>query len=502
MAAAGDGDHEGTGGGEIVRTNDQLPPHSIEAEQGVIACCLMDGANAVSTCVEQFKGAGAVFYDLRHQKLFEVMVGMVEANQPIDMITLPQRLTEAGELEGIGGMTYLQSLPEMVPSAANLPYYLEILWEKALARRMVRTCTQAVSRLYHPEVELTSLSQVMDQTEKELLELSSDRTGSAEVGIKEVMLKTSEDIDEYHRGHGQMRGIPTGFEYLDKMICGLGPGQLIVLAARPGVGKTSLAMNIAEYAAVDKGIPVAVFSIEMSTQELGSRLVFQRAQSDYQRYRTGFLLNEDLIKLTVAIPQIAKAPMWIDDSAEATVMEIRAKARRFQRQYGIKLLIIDYLQLIRGINRYNNREAEVADISRGLKGLAKELKIPVLVLAQLNRDLEKERSRMPRLSDLRESGAVEQDADVVMMLYEPRLTEEQEEAIGRDWSQNERPINLLVAKQRNGPTGNVELMFRKYCMKFLDRHRPGKPAVPEPVAESELKKTDWPDPPEQDLPLD
>jgi len=203
----------------------------------------------------------------------------------------------------------------------------------------------------------------------------------------------------------------------------------------------------------------------------------------------------------VAIPQISWATMWIDDSADATVMELRAKARRLQRQHGTKLLIIDYLQLIRGVNRYSNREAEVADISRGLKGLAKELKIPVLVLAQLNRDLEKERNRMPRLSDLRESGAVEQDADVVMMLYEPRLTEEQEEAIGKDWSQNERPINLLVAKQRNGPTGNVELMFRKSCMKFLDRHRPGKPAVSVPAAKSE-QDPNWPDPPEQDLPLD
>jgi replicative DNA helicase len=473
----------------------------MEAEQGVIGCCLMDAAEAVSICVEKFKGGGAVFYDLRHQKLFDLMSKMVEENIPIDMVTLPQRLKESGELEAVGGMSYLLLLPEQVPSAANLPYYLEIVWEKALARRMVRMCAQMISRLYHPEVELASLSQVLDQTERELLDLSADRTGAAEISIKEVMKRTTDAIEEYHRGHGQMRGIPTGFEYLDKMICGLGPSQLVVLAARPGVGKTSLAMNIAEYAAVDKGISVGVFSLEMSTEELGSRLAFQRAQSDYQRYRTGFLLNEDIVKLTVAIPQISRATMWIDDSADATVMELRAKARRLQRQHGTKLLIIDYLQLIRGVNRYSNREAEVADISRGLKGLAKELKIPVLVLAQLNRDLEKERNRMPRLSDLRESGAVEQDADVVMMLYEPRLTEEQAEAIGKDWSQNERPINLLVAKQRNGPTGNVELMFRKSCMKFLDRHRPGKPAVSVPAAKSE-QDPNWPDPPEQDLPLD
>jgi replicative DNA helicase len=439
---------------------DRLPPHSLEAEQGVIGCCLTD-AGAVAECIERIRSP-LVFYDLRHQRIYTQLVALHEAGSAIDQITVQAALQASGDLEKIGGNAYLADCQDAIPSAANLPYYLEIILEKYHLRQLLKIYAETCARIYEPQTEAAA---VLDAAERDILTLNQSRVRAREMAIKEVILRTIEQIEDYHRGGAQMRGLSSGFEYLDKMTCGFAPGQLIVIAARPGMGKTSIGMNIVEHVGVDVKLPVAVFSLEMNSEELGARLMFQRSHADFQRFRTGYMLNEDVPKLSLAGAQIAQSKLWIDDSADVNVLELRARARRLHRQHGVKLVLVDYLQLIRGANRYNNREAEVADISRSLKALAKELEIPVIVLAQLNRDLEKERSRMPRLSDLRESGSIEQDADLVAMLYEPRVSEEEEEN-PPDWSQHSRRINLLIAKQRNGPTGNVELLFHKASMRF------------------------------------
>lgn len=463
-------------------TLDRLPPHSIEAEQGVLGCCLADPKECLGPAIERLRRLQA-FYDLRHQKVFELLMRMFDQNEAIDLITVQQRLKDAADLEMIGGIAYLSSLLDAIPSAANLESYLEIVRNKYLLRLAIQACTSGVARACECEGDPAP---VLDGIERDLLGLNQERVSARETGIKEIIHRTIDQIEDYTRGHAQLRGLTTGFDYLDKMTCGMAPGQLIVYAARPGMGKTSFGMNLAEHVAVKLNLPVAVFSLEMTSEELGARLMFQHAQADFQRFRTGYLLNEDVPKLSASAVAIAKSPMWVDDSGDMNVMELRAKARRLKNQHDIRLVLIDYLQLIRGNNRYTNREAEVADISRALKALAKELNIPVLVLAQLNRELEKERNRLPRLSDLRESGSIEQDADMVGMFYEPRLDDD--EAENSDWSQHSRRVNLLIAKQRNGPTGNVELLFHKASMRFhpfvKSRHTP-------PVPESNGKRKSW-----------
>jgi replicative DNA helicase len=388
---------------------------------------------------------------------------MYDQRAAIDLVTLQQRLKDKQILEEVGGIAYLATLPDAVPSAANLSYYMEIVREKYLLRKMIRTCTDVVGRVYDYEGEVDAL---MDEVERDILRISEDRVQSHSTLIKDLVKKAINTIEDFHQRQGMLTGVGTGFMDLDKMTSGLHAGEMIVIAARPSMGKTSLAMNIAEHVAIDERLPVGVFSLEMTAESLVLRMLCSRSRVNLRSVRDGFLAERDFPKLTGAAGKLAGAPLFIDDTAALSILQLRAKARRMAQQYGIKLFVVDYLQLLHSTaRRAENRQQEIADISNGIKALAKELNLPVIVLSQLNRELEREKNRKPRLSDLRESGAIEQDADVVGLLYKPS-SDEDEGADGGGNEQEAVPVNLLIAKQRNGPTGDVALTFLKSYTRF------------------------------------
>lgn len=442
---------------------DRLPPHSIEAEQGVLGCVLLAPNEGLGICIEKFKRGSEVFYDLRHQMLFDTLAEMYDGKEPIDVHTVQEKLKGKGQLEAIGGITYLSALPDCVPSAANLGYYIEIVRDKHVLRKMIQTCTSAVARVYEQEGEVDAL---LDEVERDVLRISEERVEQAGQTIRELVHKAINTIEEYHQRQGMLTGLGTGFQDFDKMTSGLHGGEMIVIAARPSMGKTSLVMNIVEHVTLEEKQPVGVFSLEMTSESLVLRMLCSRARVNLRSIRDGFLAERDFPKLTGAAGKMASAPIFIDDSAGLSILQLRAKARRMHQQYGVKLIVIDYLQLLHAQStRIENRQQEIAQISNGIKALAKELNVPVIVLSQLNRELEKDKSRKPRLSDLRESGAIEQDADLVALLYKPEAEKDDEDAAaGTD--HDVLPVNMYVAKQRNGPTGDVHLTFFKSFTRF------------------------------------
>jgi len=447
-------------GGNSLRV-DRLPPHSNEAEQGVLGCVLLSPNDNLGICVEKIKSGSEAFYDLRHRTIYEMLVEMYDAKEPIDLITLPQQLKNRSQLDAVGGLPYLTSLIDSVPSAANLGYYLEIVLEKHILRRVIATCTEIVAGVYEHEGEVDTL---LDTVERDVLQIVEERVDTGSKPIKELVHKAITTIEQLHARQGMLTGIATGFADLDKMTSGLQPGDMIVVAARPSMGKTSFAMNIVEHVALDERLPVGVFSLEMTAESLALRVLCSRARVNLRNIREGFLAERDFPKLTGAAGKLAAAPMFIDDSSGLSVLQLRARARRMHQQHGIKLFVIDYLQLLHSTSRRSadNRQQEIAEISSGIKALAKELQVPVIILSQLNRELEKDKSRKPRLSDLRESGAIEQDADLVGLLYKPSNDDEDGAPVETDAV----PVNLLIAKQRNGPTGDVNLTFLKGFTRF------------------------------------
>lgn len=445
---------------------DRLPPHSIEAEQGVLGCILLDPTESLAVCIEKFKRGAEVFYDLRHQQLYETMVEMYDRKEPIEPLLVQQRLRDKSMLESLGGWNYLSGLMDAVPSAANLEYYLNIVREKFILRRMIQTCSSVISRVYEPGAEVDGL---LDEAERDILAIAQDRIQGADRSMKELVKQAITTIEDYHQRQGACTGLSSGFADLDKMTSGFHGGEMIVIAARPSMGKTSLAMNIAEHVAVDLKIPVGVFSLEMTSESLALRMLCSRAKVNLRSIRDGFLAERDFPKLTSAAGKLANSPLFIDDTAGLSILQLRAKARRMHQQHGVKLFVIDYLQLVNcSSKRVENRQQEIAQISSGVKALAKELNVPVIVLSQLNRELEKDKNRKPRLSDLRESGSIEQDADLVGLLYKADTKEEDEEGGGAASFANYDvvPVNLLIAKQRNGPTGDVHLTFLKSFTRF------------------------------------
>jgi replicative DNA helicase len=446
-------------------TVDRLPPHSPEAEQGVLGCALIAPNECMGECIEKLKSGTDVFYDLRHQTIFSMLAEMYDARQPIDVITLQQRLKDKQLLEQVGGIAYLSSLPDVVPSAANLSYYLDIVKEKYLLRKMIHTCTDVVSRVYDFEGEVDML---MDEVERDILRISEARVQEHSSNIKDLVKRAINQIEDFHQRQGMLTGVGTGFTDLDKMTSGFHPGEMIVIAARPSMGKTSLAMNIAEHVALEQKLPVGVFSLEMTSESLVLRMLCSRSRVNLRNVREGFLAERDFPKLTGAAGKLANAPLFIDDSSGLSILQLRAKARRMAQQYGIKLFVIDYLQLLHSTaRRAENRQQEIADISSGVKSLAKELGVPVIVLSQLNRELEKDKNRKPRMSDLRESGSIEQDADLIGLLYKPSSGDDEDGGgAGGGEEQDAVPVNLLIAKQRNGPTGDVHLTFLKSYTRF------------------------------------
>lgn len=456
---------------------DRLPPHALDMEQGVLGCQLLSPNECVGEVVEKLRGDGVeVHYDLRHQTIQAELIEMFDNRIPIDVITLQQRLKDKQLLEQIGGIAYLSQLQDAVPSAANLSYYLEIVREKFLLRKMIQTCTEVVGRVYDYEGEVDAL---LDEVERDVLRISESRAQGSVLTTKELVGKAIGTIENYFSRKGVLNGLSTGFPDLDRMTDGLHGSEMIVIAARPSMGKTSLAMNIVESVVLEQKLPAAVFSLEMSAEALILRMMCSVARVNLRSIREGFMSESDFPKLTSAAGKLSNAPLFIDDSAGLSILQLRARARRLHQQHGIKLFVVDYLQLLHSTARRSqeNRQQEIADISSGIKALAKELKVPVLVLSQLNRELERDKSRKPRLSDLRESGAIEQDADVVGLLYKPSAGEDEDGVAAEE--ADGLPVNLLIAKQRNGPTGDVNLTFLKSYTRFESAAKVSDEDVPE-----------------------
>jgi replicative DNA helicase len=439
----------------------------VEAEQGVLGSMLISPREIIAECVEKI--SEEYFYVPAHQTVYTVLVELWNAGQGIDLITFTQTLRDRNVLDAVGGAAFVTSLYTFVPTAANVGYYLEIIREKFILRQIISACTEGVRRSYEEQDEVNNL---LDEVEKKIFAVGEDRFKAQMPTMREQVMEAIESIEKLYANRGSITGISTGFTMLDEMTSGLHPAEMIVIAARPSMGKTAFAMNIAEHVAIEGKKPVAIFSLEMSAQQLVQRLLCSRARVNSKKVRDGFLAERDFSTLTSAASKLAEAQMFIDDTAGLNILELRAKARRLKSQHDIQLVVVDYLQLLRSTSRrgQDNRQIEISEISAGLKGLAKELSIPVVVLAQLNRNPENrtgDSKGRPRLSDLRESGTIEQDADFVGLLvreeYYADSDEEREESQGK--------ADLIIAKQRNGPTGDVPLTFIKEFTRFEDRAR-------------------------------
>lgn len=440
---------------------DRLPPHSIEAEQGVLGCILLSPEDCLSLCIEKLAGP-EVFYDLRHRTIYEVCIHLWESIKGFDLITIQQKLKDKNQLEGVGGLVYLAALPDTVPSAANLDYYLEIVREKHSLRALVTTCTEVAARAYEHQGEV---DQLIDEVGHDIQKIVEGAQPLKDAGTMKVLVPTAMDHIEMMRVNaGKVTGLPTGLADLDMLTWGLHPSEMIVLAARPSVGKTSLAMNIVEYVAIHEQLPVAVFSMEMSSESLMVRMLCSRAHVSTSSIRKGCTSEKDVTNIISSSTAFKKAPIYIDDSSALSVQQLRARARRFHQRYDIRLIVVDYLQLMNApMRRSDNRQQEVSNISSGLKALAKDLKVPVMVLSQFSRKLEdRGANATPKLSDLRESGSIEQDADVVIMLHRPN--KEHTEADGT--YQEAMPITAIVGKNRSGPTGEANLTFMRHFTRF------------------------------------
>lgn len=460
---------------------DQLPPHSFEAEAGVLGCILLDPDTSLSNCIPQFKAGSNVFFDLRHRYIYDAIVSMWEKHTKVDIITLQQRLKDAGQLDQIGGMSYLAELPDRVPSAANLGYYAEILIKKFTLRRVITACSDIRAQaLQEPddvgEVLATAAAAMNAAVD---IVTPENSVASAKVLVPDAM----EYIDTLRTHAGTVTGLATGLIDLDMMCWGLQPDEMFVIAGRPSMGKTALAMNIAEHVAMS-GKPVGVFSMEMSRQSLMVRMLCSRARVSTAWVRSGKLSLASEQALVKASTELVKCPLYIDDTSALSILELTARARRMHKLYGIRLVVVDYLQLMHApLRRNDNRQQEVSHISGGLKALAKDLHVPVLVLSQLNRRMDERGSNgAPKLSDLRESGSIEQDADVVTMLYKP-----QQESTGADGeNQHTIKVRCTIAKNRTGPTGQVDLVFMRSCTRFESAAKATVEDVPPSNGEPDL----------------
>ena len=436
----------------------RVPPQNIEAEEAVIGSMLID-QSAVIAALEMLTPDD--FYKENHRIIFKAMAEIADRMEPVDLVTLTDTLRAQGVLDQIGGAAELARLANFVPTAANVEYYAKIVAEKALLRRLIGAATQIAATAYDSQYEV---DEILDMAEETIFRIAQRRTQQGYVQLKDVLVETMEKLEYLASNRGDVIGLPSGLSDLDSLTLGFQPSDLIILAARPSVGKTSLGLNIARNAAIKTGSTVVIFSLEMSREQVAQRLLCSEAAINSQKLRSGFISGDDeWRRLSIALGRLGEAKIFIDDTPGISVMELRAKARRIKAEHGLGLIVIDYLQLMRG-RKAENRQQEISEISRSLKGVASELDVPVIAMSQLSRAVEQRQDRRPMLSDLRESGAIEQDADVVMFLYtDPEL--EQNNA-----------IELIIAKQRNGPTGSIKLFFSREICRFGDLdviHTPG-----------------------------
>ncbi|MCI0329355.1 MAG: replicative DNA helicase [candidate division Zixibacteria bacterium] len=446
--------------GTEAETAERIPPSNLEAERAVLGAMLLD-KEAIGRTLEMIDETA--FYRPAHQKIFWRMVKLYDANEPVDLTTLSDALAKSGELEEVGGRLYLVSLAEGVATSANVEYHSRIVLEKATLRQLIETGTQVVSSCYDPTAEVDDL---LDRAESRIFAISEVRMKQGFVELGSILPHTFESIEEYHRQEGAITGLETGFPEMDALTGGLQPSDLVVVAGRPSMGKTAFVLTLCEHAALHatQPTPVAIFSLEMSKQQVAQRMLCSRARVSWHRMRTGRLANAEWTNLGIAVGPLSEAKIFVDDSPNIGVLEMRAKARRLMSQHQIGLLVIDYMQLMHGPRGAESRQQEISIISRSLKGLAKELDIPVVALSQLSRQVEiRGGDRRPVLADLRESGAIEQDADVVAFIYRPEMYKMERDKEGRSL---EGVAEVIVAKQRNGPTGTVRLTFIKEYARF------------------------------------
>ncbi len=449
----------------MVLTIDKIPPQSIEAEQSVLGSMIID-KEAIFSATELLGGAD--FYRTAHQKIFDAIVALSEKGEPVDLVTLADELQRRHSLEEAGGTAYLSALAGAVPTAANVQYYAIIVREKSILRSLIHTATKIVSGCYEgpPDVE-----EFLDTAEQQIFEIGKQGKQQGFVPLKEVLKETFDRIERLFDDKKGVTGLSTGFEDLNTISSGLQPSELIIVAARPSMGKTTLALNMAHHIAVKEGKPAAFFSLEMSREQLAQRMLCAEARIDAHKMRRGFLSQEEWQKLTRAVGPLSESPLYIDDSASLSVMEVRAKARRLKAERGLEAVFVDYLQLMRGFSRSENRQQELSEISRSLKALAKELSVPVIALSQLSRAVEKRESRRPILSDLMESGGIEANADMVLFIYR--------ESYYNKATEKGNTAEIIVAKQRNGPVGMIELYFLDQYNRFANIARTGEAeAVP------------------------
>lgn len=435
----------------------RIPPNSMEAEQSVLGAMLLD-KEAVSVATEFVSGED--FYREAHKEIFEAIVELFDKGQPVDLITLPEKLKVRNTLDAVGGITYLTNLMNVVPSTHNVSYYAKIIEEKALLRKLIKASNEIMSKSYDATEEVGN---VLDMAEKSVFDISLNRSNQGFVHIKNILNSNFDKIEELYLNKGRITGVSTGFNDLDEMLSGLQKADLVLVAARPSMGKTSFILNMVQQGGIRDKVTTAIFSLEMSREQLTQRLLCAEALIDSHRLRTGDITEDEWIKLARSMGPLSEAPIYIDDTPSISITEMRAKCRKLKIEHNLGLILIDYLQLMTGSGKYDSRQQEISDISRSLKGLAKELGVPVVACAQLSRAPEMRADHRPIMSDLRESGAIEQDADVIMFLYRDEYyhPDTEKKNIGE----------VIISKQRNGPTGTVELVWLGQFTKFANKER-------------------------------
>ena len=445
----------------MVKINGQLmgriPPHSIDAEQSVLGAMIVD-KEAINVAVESIKPED--FYKQANGEIYQAIIILFNKNEPVDLITLSEELKRRGTLEDTGGVTYLANLSSSVATTANIEYYCKIVEEKSILRRLIRSSDEIMSKAYEDSEEVNV---IIETAEKNIFDITQGSQRDGFSPISEVLLDSFAKIEEMAANKGQLTGLTTGFADLDYKLSGLQKSDLVLLAARPSMGKTALGINIATNSALKANAKVAIFSLEMSKEQLVQRIIASTAHVDLQKIISGHLVEDEWVQIINSMGPLSGINVFIDDTAGISLMEMKAKCRRLKLEKGLDLIVVDYLQLMQMEGRIENRQQEISSISRGLKGLAKEMECPVVALSQLSRAPELRSDHKPILSDLRESGAIEQDADIVMFLYRDEYYDEDTEKknIGE----------IIIAKHRNGPTGTVELVWKKEYTKFLDKAR-------------------------------
>ena len=438
----------------------KIPPHDIEAEQAILGCMLID-QDAISDAIEVLKPED--FYRDDHKYIYEAMLNLYTKGEPIDIITVKDELTSMQKFEAVGGIEYLATLPDRAPLVANSDKYIKIVEEKSILRKLIKTATEIEGLGYAQNEEVDN---VIDQAEKKIFDIMQNKNQKGYTPIKDVLVETFAELEKLYNQKQPVTGIATGFTDLDNRTAGLHNSDLILIAARPAMGKSAFALNIATNAAINEKVPVAIFNLEMSKTQLVNRMLCSEAMVDSNKVRTGKIDEEDWIKLATALGPLSEAPIYIDDTPGISISEIRAKCRKLKLEKNIGLVVIDYLQLIQGSGKKNSsREQEISEISRSLKIIAKELDVPVIALSQLSRESEKRQDHKPMLSDLRESGAIEQDADLVMFIY-------RDDYYNQD-SEKKNIAEIILAKHRAGATGTIELLWMGSYTKFanLDKYR-------------------------------